>query len=284
MIHHVMVIGYGIMGSGIARSFARGGHQVTVISRDPSRITNLPEGIFAVSELPHDPPDLIIEAIPEDIGLKNSLFAKLEEAYNGAAILATNTSGLSMETMSSELHYPDHFIGIHYFHPAELFPTVEVILTQQTAPETLGSVETALNRNGQQAVVLNRSIPGFLVNRLQHAMLHEAFSMIDKGIATAEDIDRVCKTMFGPRMCVTGLLEQKDISGLNTTASVQRTLVPLLDHSGTPVDLLQDMVAQGQIGVKSGRGFYDWHDRDVETYKKISMDKLSRILSIVAEN
>ena len=180
MIHHVMVIGYGIMGSGIARSFARGGHQVTVISRDPSRITNLPEGIFAVSELPHDPPDLIIEAIPEDIGLKNSLFAKLEEAYNGAAILATNTSGLSMETMSSELHYPNHFIGIHYFHPAELFPTVEVILTQQTAPETLGRVETALNRNGQQAVVLNRSIPGFLVNRLQHAMLHEAFSMIER--------------------------------------------------------------------------------------------------------
>lgn len=284
MIHHVMVIGYGIMGSGIARSFVRGGHQVTVISRDANRITNLPEGMFALSELPHDPPDLIIEAIPEDIGLKNSLFAELEEAYNGAAILATNTSGLSMETMSSGLHYPDHFIGIHYFHPAELFPTVEIILTQQTAPEILGCVETALNRNGQQAVVLNRPIPGFLVNRLQHAMLHEAISMIDKGIATAEDIDRVCKTMFGPRMCVTGLLEQKDISGLNTTASVQRTLVPLLDHSGTPVDLLQDMVAQGQIGVKSGRGFYDWHDRDVETYKKISMDKLSRILSIVAEN
>lgn len=283
MIHHVMVIGYGIMGSGIARSFARGGHRVTVLSRNPGRIKRIPDGICAVSELPHEPPDLIIEAIPEDIGLKNSLFARLESTYSDAAILATNTSGLSLETMSAELQNPDRFIGIHYFHPAEMFPTVEVILTPQTAQQTLGAVETALNRNGQQAVVLNRSIEGFLVNRLQHAVLHEAFSMIDKGIVTAEDVDRVCKTMFGPRMCVTGLLEQKDISGLNTTASVQRTLVPLLDHSGKPVRLLQDMVAQGQIGVKSSSGFYDWHDRDVETYKKTSMDKLTRILSILAE-
>ena len=283
MINHVMVVGYGIMGRGISLSFARGEHQVTVLSRDPSYTKIIPEGIKIVSELPADPPDLIIEAVPENLDLKTSLFARLEKTYLGIPIVATNTSGLSMADMANKLSHPDRFIGLHYFQPAEMFPSVEVIPVEQTNRKVVKNVIAALKRNGQAAILINRPIPGFLINRLQHAVLHEAFSMIEQGITTAEDIDRACKTMFGPRMCVTGLIEQKDISGLATTAATQRNLVPQLNHSGIPTQHIQDMVARGEVGVKSGKGFYDWSCRDVETYKRDAMEKLSQILEILAE-
>jgi len=278
-----MIVGYGIMGQGIALLFFRGGHQVTVLSRNPMRIGATPKGIKVVANLPEDPPDLILEAVPEEIDLKTSLFARLEQAYSGKPILATNTSGLSMEYMADQLHHPDRFIGIHYFQPAESFPTVEVILVEQTDQEVLNDVTEALKCNGQEAVLIKRPIPGFLVNRLQHAVLHEAFSMIEQGIVTAKDIDTVCKTMLGPRMCVTGLIEQKDISGLDTTAATQRNLVPQLNHSGIPTREIQDMVARGELGIKSGKGFYEWDNYDFEAHKSLAARKLAGILKILSE-
>ena len=283
MINQVLIVGYGIMGQGIALSFVRGGNRVTVMSRDPGSIGVIPKKIRVVAELPDDPPDLIIEAVPEKMELKISLFNRLEQAYSGTPILATNTSGLSLDYMADQLSYPDRFIGIHYFQPAEIFPSVEVILVEQTNQEVLRYVTTALRRNGQDAVLIKRPVAGFLVNRLQHAVLHEAFSMIEQGVVTAEDVDRVCKTMFGPRMCVTGLIEQKDISGLATTAATQRNLIPQLNHSNTPTQDIQNMVAKGEVGVKSGKGFYDWSNRDVEAHKQRAMRKLHRILEILAE-
>lgn len=283
MIKHVMIVGYGVMGRGISLSWYRGGHKVIVLSRDPKGIRKSPEGIKIVSELPNDPPDLIIEAVPEDLNLKTSLLARLEKAYSGIPIIATNTSGLSMADLATKLSHPDRFIGIHYFHPAEMFPSVEVIPVNQTNHGVVKNVIEALKRNGQATILVNRPIPGFLINRLQHAVLHEAFSLIEHGVATAEDIDRACKTMFGPRMCVTGLIEQKDISGLATTAATQRNLVPQLNHSGVPTKTIQEMVARGEEGVKSGKGFYDWTGRDVEAYKKRAMEKMSRILEILSD-
>jgi 3-hydroxybutyryl-CoA dehydrogenase len=283
MIKHVMIVGYGNMGQGIALSFVRGEHRVTVLSRDPSGIKRIPNGIKMVDDLPDEPPDLIIEAIPENLELKNSIFSRLEQAYRGEPILATNTSSLSLEDLANNLSHPDRFIGIHYFHPAEIFPSVEVILLEQTNQDVVKDVTAALKRNGQRSILINRPIVGFLVNRLQHAVLHEAFSMIEQGVVRAEDIDHACKTMFGPRMCVTGLIEQKDISGLATTAATQRNLVPELNHSGVPTKYVQKMVARGEEGVKSGKGFYDWSGRDVEAYKRHAMGKLSRILEILAE-
>lgn len=283
MIKHVMVVGYGIMGRGIALSFLRGDHQVTVVSRDPGNKGTIPAGIEMVNELPADPPDLIIEAVPENLELKNSLFARLEQVYGGKPILATNTSGLSIQDMADRLSHPGRFIGIHYFQPAEMLPSVEVILVEETSHDIVQHVTTALERNGQGAILIKRPLPGFLMNRLQHAVLHEAFSMIEEGFVTVEDIDRACKTMFGPRMCVTGLIEQKDIGGLVTTAATQRNLVPQLNHSGIPTQNLQDMVARGELGANSGKGFYDWSGRDVEAHKKKAMEKLQRILDILAE-
>lgn len=283
MIKHVMIVGYGTMGKGIASSFSRGDHKVTVLSRTPGKVGAPPVGIEVIGELPTDPPDLIIETIPETLDLKTALFARIEQTYGGKPIIATNTSGLSMTDMARTLSRPERFIGIHYFHPAEIFPSVEVIRVEQTEPEVVDNVVKALKRNGQDAILINEPIQGFLLNRLQHALLHEAFSMIQQGLVTAENVDQACKTIFGPRMCVTGLIEQKDISGLAITASTQRNLVPRLNHSGVPTQEIQDMVARGEVGAQSGKGFYDWSDRDVEEYKKRAMKKVNLILEILKD-
>jgi 3-hydroxybutyryl-CoA dehydrogenase len=122
---------------------------------------------------------------------------------------------------------------------------------------------------------------GFLINRLQHAILHEAYHLIEQGVVSAEDVDNVAKWLLGPRMCVTGLIEQKDISGLDTHALAQRGIVPHLYHGAEPCRLLQDKYQRGQLGVKTGVGFYDWRNRDVGAYKKKAAATLERLLQLL---
>jgi 3-hydroxybutyryl-CoA dehydrogenase len=215
---------------------------------------------------------------------KHTLFAKVEAQYGGAPILATNTSGLSMDEMAVKLAHPARFIGVHYLQPADALPMVEVICMDATEDAVLDATVAALKRNGQGALVLKKPVPGFLVNRLQHAMMHEALAMIEDGVCSAEDVDDCMKKMLAPRMCLTGLIEQKDLSGLQVTAATHRNLIPDMHHTGKPVALLQDMVAAGNLGVSTGQGFYDWRDRDADAYKQRVARKLTQILAILAED
>ena len=283
-IRRVLIAGYGVMGQGIVRSFVRGGHETTVLSRDPSRLKDLPPGVQAVRDLPEAAPDLVLETIPEQIDLKHKLYARIEDAYGAEPVIASNTSSLPLQTMADGLRHPERFIGIHYFQPADAYPMVEVIRTAQTGDDTLARVEAALGRNGQSALVLNKPVEGFLVNRLQHAILNEAYWMIEEGIVTSEDVDNFAKWMFGPRLCVTGLLEQKDISGLGTNAIVQQQLVPTLHLSGKVSRTILDKIERGDLGVKTGRGFYDWRDRDVPEHKRQTEGKLAALMRWLQEN
>jgi len=283
-IKTVLIVGYGVMGRGIALTFARGGHCASVLSRDPSRAENVPDGVAVVGDLPEEAPDLIIESIPEDLPLKIDLLTRLEAKYGGGPIIATNTSSLPIEKMAEAMRDPGRFIGMHYFQPPEALPMVELIRCEQTRDDVVDACRTALVRNGQRAILLNRPIQGFLANRLQHAMMHEALCMIEDGYCTAEDVDDFCCNMFGPRMSVTGLILQKDISGLQTTAKTHRELVPTFYHTRTPCALLQDMVARGDCGVSTGKGFYDWSGRDVAALKVKWADKVKRILAIAQED
>lgn len=284
-IQSVAIVGSGTMGRGIVASFLRGGHDVTLVSRDPSKAARHVGGdVRIVARLPDAAPDFIIEAVPEDIDLKHELFAEIEARYGAHPIIATNTSGLSMDEMAARLDRPERFIGVHYMQPADALPMVEVIRVAATSDAVLAATTAALARNGQEALVLKRPVPGFIVNRLQHAMIHEALSMIEQGVCTVEDIDNFARRMLGPRMCVTGLIEQKDISGLQVTAATHRNLIPDLNHTNTPVALLQDMVAAGNHGMATGQGFYDWRDRDTEAHRRRAADKLARILEFLAED
>lgn len=282
-IKSVLIAGYGLMGRGIALTFAQGGHATVVLSRDPSKAADIPEDVSVVGELPAAAPDLIIESIPEDMGLKLAFFEKIEKAYGDGPVIASNTSGLSLQDMADLRRDPANFLGIHYFQPAEAFPMVEVIRCAGTGGAAFERVRAALKRNGQDTIEVNRPVNGFVINRLQHALLHEAFYLVQEGICTSRDVDNFCQYMFGPRMCATGLLEQKDISGLNTTAAAQSGIVPTLFHNNEVSPMLLDLAARGDLGAKTGKGLYDWAGRDVDALRARAADKLRRILAIVQE-
>jgi 3-hydroxybutyryl-CoA dehydrogenase len=277
----VLVAGSGVMGSGIAAAFLRSGAKVTVLSRTPERVRDKVPGATGIAQLPDGAPDLIVESVPEKLDLKKQLYAEIEARYGGRPIIATNTSGLPLEDLASGLAHKKRFLGLHYFMPADVMPLVEVICTTETEEAAVDTVMAGVRACGQHAILLRRPIEGFLINRLQHAILHEAYHLIEQGICGPEEVDQAARDMLGPRMCVTGLIEQKDLSGLDTHAMVQRAIVPHLHHSAEPSRLVQDMYARGDIGVKSGKGFYDWTKRDPRKRQAEARTKLAEILALL---
>lgn len=277
----VLVAGSGVMGAGIAAAFLRSGAKVQILSRTPERVPEKVPGVTGTARLPDDAPDLIVESVPEKLDLKKQLYAEIEARYRGRPVLATNTSGLPLDDLASGLAHKGRFLGLHYFMPADVMPLVEVIRTVETSDEATETVIAGVRACGQDPLLLNRPIEGFLINRLQHAILHEAYHLIEQGICGPEEVDHAARAMLGPRMCITGLIEQKDLSGLDTHALVQRAIVPYLHHSAEPSRLVQDMYARGDIGVKSGKGFYDWTKRDPKKRQAEARTKLAEILALL---
>jgi len=269
------------MGVGIAAAFLRSGAKVQVLSRTPERVPEKIPGVTGTAQLPEQAPDLIVESVPEKLDLKKQLYAEIEARYGGRPVLATNTSGLPLGDLAAGLAHKGRFLGLHYFMPADVMPLVEVIRTSETSDEAADTVIAGVRACGQDPLVLNRPIEGFLINRLQHAILHEAYHLIEQGICGPEEVDHAARAMLGPRMCITGLIEQKDLSGLDTHALVQRAIVPYLHHSAEPSRLVQDMYARGDIGVKSGKGFYDWTKRDPKKRQAEARTKLAEILALL---
>jgi 3-hydroxybutyryl-CoA dehydrogenase len=175
----------------------------------------------------------------------------------------------------------ERFLGVHYFMPADVAPVVEVMAGLATSREDVDRVADALRRTGKEPVVLYKPIVGFLINRLQHAILHEAYYLIEAGVATAEDIDHAARRMLAPRMCLNGLIQQKDISGLKIHADAQESIVPKLFHNATPNPMLQTMVALGRTGLSAGKGFYDWSGCDAEAVRTQASSQLARLLEFL---
>ena len=282
-IQTVLIYGYGVMGRGVAKTFAEAGFTTLVKSRRAGALADLPAGVTAVERLPQTPPDLVIEFVPEDPKVKQAVYAELEAAYPDGPLIASGTSGLDLVELSRRMKRRERFLGIHYFMPADVAPVVEVMAGLATSREDVDRVADALRRTGKEPVVLYKPIVGFLVNRLQHAILHEAYYLIDEGVATAEEIDRCAREMLAPRMCITGLIEQKDISGLDTHALAQRALVPALHHGDQPRRVLQDLYAAGHLGIKSGKGFYDWSGKDPNQVKAEAARKLAELLAYLKQ-
>jgi 3-hydroxybutyryl-CoA dehydrogenase len=151
----------------------------------------------------------------------------------------------------------------------------------RTDPAQLDRVAAALVRAGKTPLVLRRPIVGHLVNRLQHALLHEAYHLIAEGVVTVAEVDLVARMTLGPRMCVTGLIEQKDISGLVVHAASQRGIVPALAHTNRPVALLQDLEAAGDLGLSTGRGFYDWRHADAAAVRTETARRLRAVIDFL---
>ena len=278
----ILVAGSGVMGRGIAASFARAGMATAVLSRNPDRVNGLDPAVRVIADLPPDAPELIIESVPEVVETKRELYDRIESAYGGASILGSNTSGLPLQDLADGLTHPDRFLGLHYMQPADVMPVVEVARVTQTRPEVLERTVALVEASGRGVIVLQRPVPGLLINRIQHAILHEAYSLIEAGIVTAADVDRVAQELLGPRMAVTGLIQQKDISGLDTHALARAAIVPDLHHGDAPLAVVQDKARDNRLGVKTGVGFYDWRNIDVDAHRGQAADLLTRIIDLAA--
>jgi 3-hydroxybutyryl-CoA dehydrogenase len=281
-IGRVLIVGAGVMGKGVAKSFAESGFKTSIWSRRGAAVPGLPKGVTASAELPKEIPDLVIENVPEDVEAKLACYRALEAAYPPSVIIATNTSGLPLDELAKGLAHPERFLGAHYFQPADLFPMVEVIGGTATEPSAVERVAEAMRRTGKEPIRVRKPVEGYLINRLQHAILHEAYHLIETGVATADEVDRVAKQLLGPRMCVTGLIEQKDISGVRTHALAQAAIVPKLAHTRTPTRFVQDLPGRGETGLEAGLGFYDWTGCDKAAVAAGASARLRRLLDFLA--
>lgn len=276
-ISRVLVVGYGVLGRGIARLFAGAGMEVSALDPHVADDGAQPLGIRLVRELPETAPDLVIEAIFEVLEAKIAVFRDLEAAYGAGPIIASNTSGLPLEEMAKALEDPGRFIGMHFFTPADVSPLVEVVRVAATRDDVIERAVAALAAAGREAIVLARPIIGYLWNRLQHAILHEAYHLVENGIVKPEDVDKVTKKLLGPRFCVTGLLEGKDIFNLEPHILAQRSIVPHLNLAKQPSAILDRKMERKEFGIRTGRGFYDWEGRDPAAVAAATGRKLKRL-------
>lgn len=264
------VIGAGNMGNAIASLFVSHGWLAVLIdpsdtARERSRerlLAALPQSasqlVWEADLQAAADATLVIEAAPEIPALKKEIFTQLEAVCARDAVIATNTSGISINQLSAPLTHPERFLGTHFFTPADVIPLVEVIACDHTLAEHSEYVMSVLREVGKLPVLVRKDIPGFIGNRLQHALAREAMSLLEKGVASAEDIDTVAKWALGIRLAITGPLEQRDINGLDVHHAITEYLYPDLESRQTPSQVLSDKVQQGHFGVKSGKGFYDW--------------------------
>ncbi|MFC6767804.1 3-hydroxyacyl-CoA dehydrogenase family protein, partial [Natrinema soli] len=199
---------------------------------------------------------LIVETVTEDREVKAAVYEEIERHAPPSATIATNTSSLSITELASSLSDPEQFCGTHWFHPAHIVPVVEVVYGERTADETVDAAAAFLESIGKDSVVVERDVPGFIANRIQSAMAREAWALLGAGIASAEDIDRAVKGTFGFRLLTLGVLEKGDHSGLDVHHKVLTELLGEVDSRPEPPAVLTELVDEGRVGLKAGRGVY----------------------------
>jgi 3-hydroxybutyryl-CoA dehydrogenase len=307
-MNNVTIVGAGTMGHALAQVFAQGGYQVflhdlseEILKRAhrliASNLETLCEaGLFDSNEKHAVLEDriayttdlatavatseLVIEAIVEDQEAKKALFSELDRLSPAEAILASNTSYLDIYRFM-ETKRPGKVIITHWFAPPHIVPLVEIVPGPHTSPETVTTVKTVIDGLGKQTIVLKKFLPGFIANRLQAALSLEVYRLLDQGYATPEDIDRATKASFGLRMPILGLVKRVDFAGLDLAQKTLRNK----SYGPPPVkgrsEVVDSMVSQGRLGVKTGKGFYDYGDIPIEEILRERDLKLLKLRSFL---
>jgi 3-hydroxyacyl-CoA dehydrogenase len=284
-INRIAVIGTGTMGHGIAQLFALTGLQVVITDRDArvlgqaiqrietnlktclsespdendqvanalARITAGPSAGVAAAQS-----DFVVEAVVEDLEVKHQVLRQIEENCPAHCIVTSTTSSYCARDLAAALSRPERFLVTHYWNPPYLIPVVEVVPGDLTSPQVLESTIQLLKAAGKVPALVKKDVPGFVGNRLQHAMRREAVAIIAEGIASPEDVDLITRLSFGLRLPLIGPLKTADLGGLDLTLAIQSYLLPELDRSTEPQQLVRDKVGRGELGAKAGKGFYNW--------------------------
>jgi len=273
----IAVVGAGLMGHGIAQVFALAGHDVTiydsiVTSLDTVKtriLTNLKElgddqkaveRVTPVSDLAQAvrDADYVVEAVLEDLPLKQKMFAEIESYVRPDTILASNTSVIPITRIMEGLKQRERALGTHWWNPPYLVPLVEVIETQWTSRPAIDFTMKLHAAAGKKPAHVKKDVPGFIGNRLQHALWREAVALVEHGICDAETVDTVIKSAFGRRLAVLGPLENADMVGTDLTLAIHRTVLPDIDSRPRPSPYLEKLVKDRKLGFKSGEGFRKW--------------------------
>lgn len=308
MSEDISVVGAGEMGLGIAQFFAQNKKKVKLIDLNKETAESAKNNILAnlehlenlnlleessyeiikrisVSVTLEDAKtsEIIFEAIPERLEMKTSLFLSLEKICNKDTIFATNTSGISINSIAASLSHPERFLGTHFFMPAAIIPLVEVVKGDKTNELVAKDMVKLLNSYGKKAVLIHKDIPGFIANRIQHAMAREAISLLENEVASAEDIDTVVKWSLGVRMVHTGPIEQRDFNGIDIHTDIASYLYKELENRTTPSPILLDKVEKGELGLKTNKGFYEWDEETKQEKLQKKNDALLKIINYLKE-
>ena len=273
----IAVVGAGLMGHGIAQVFALAGHDVTITdsvkasldsatSRIRTNLQDLGDDQSAVARVSPQAEladavrdaDCVVEAVLEDLPLKQQLFAEIERQVRPDTILASNTSVIPITQIMSGLQRRERALGTHWWNPPYLVPLVEVIGTQWTSQAAIDWTIRLHADAGKTPVHVKKDLPGFVGNRLQHALWRECIALVQNGICDAETVDTVIKASFGRRLAVLGPLENADLVGTDLTLAIHRTVLPDLDRTPGALPYLEGLVADGKLGMKTGEGFRRW--------------------------
>jgi 3-hydroxybutyryl-CoA dehydrogenase len=293
-----VVVGGGTMGADVAAIFAAGGMGVDIVQRPGKTRDSLPARFRkSVAELgapeagmqAHDELDdvawnevgIVVESVTEDLALKQTIFGELEALASKDIALTSNSSSFPISQIAQGLKTSRRTLGLHFFMPAHMVPLVEVVRSDATDPGIAQSVFDLMLHLRRKPVMVAKDIPGFLANRMQHALMREAWSLIERGIASPEDVDIAVRYGFGFRYVAAGPILQKEMSGLDTNFLASSTVFPDLCNDAAPIAQLAAKVKAGDIGMKSGKGFYNWPADRIAAEKKRYQTALKRGLEIL---
>jgi len=273
----IAVVGAGLMGHGIAQVFALAGHAVTITDTFAKNLETVQSRVAAnLRDLGDDETaaervtpraeladavrdaDYVVEAVLENLPLKQKLFAEIERHVRPDTILASNTSVIPITAILGDLSKRERALGTHWWNPPYLVPLVEVIETQWTSPQVIAWTMDLHAAAGKKPAHVKKDVPGFIGNRLQHALWREAISLVENGICDAATVDAVIKASFGRRLAVLGPLENADMVGTDLTLAIHDTVLPAIENRPGSSPYLQELVANGKLGFKSGEGFRTW--------------------------
>jgi len=283
----VAIVGGGIMGGDIAIVFAAGGWNVHVMSPSQRTRDALPARLAAglqklaaapalaanvkthaaLDALPWQDIDLVVEAATEDLALKQKLFGQIEALARPDIPLASNTSNFPIGEIGKALRNCARVAGLHFFMPAHLVPLVEIVSASTTGPGVAEGLVELMKALGKAPIWVRKDVPGFVGNRLQHAMLREALYLIQDGIISPEGIDDAVRYGFGFRFIACGPIMQKEMSGWDTNVLVGSALYPHLYSTPEYPAAVKAMVEKGRLGMKTKRGFWEWTDESIAREK-----------------